>query len=192
MKTDPPEATRANALLAVLKSESFVEKCLLLVLTAVLSGIVVPLIIKSVDSHREHRENLIRAQAKLFDDISETILTCETLMLDVSWFGTAQARNPEMQKKSFDRYVEQSVGLVAKWRAQSSRAETLVSPKISEKLAAFQIRFFREQDTPTNRLWTTCGTDCDWRPQHKTNENMLVEANGVVAELATDLGLTKN
>lgn len=131
------------------------------------------------------------AQAKLFDDVSETILTCETLMLDVSWFGTPDAKNVEMQKKAFERYTERSVDLIARWRAQASRAQTLASPRVSQKINAFQMRFFIEQDTPMNRLWIKCGTECNWQDQHMRNEVMLAEANALVAELAKDLDLVK-
>jgi hypothetical protein len=177
--------------LRVLKSDSFIEKAFLLLLTALLSGMLVPLIIKSIDNAREKREALSRAQAKLFDDVSETLLTCETLMLDISWFGTQDAKNAEMQKKAFERYTERSVDLVAKWRVQSSRAQTFASPHVSKKLNAFQIRFFDEQDTPMNRQWVKCGSECDWQQMHKKNEAMLGEANALIVELANDLGLTK-
>lgn len=193
MSTESPTSlpAQASTLLRVLKSDSFVEKAFLLILTAVLSGVLVPLVIKSVEGAREERDAIARAQAKLFDDVSETILTCETLILDVSWFGTKQAKNAEMQEKAFDRYIDKSVDLIAKWRAQSSRAQALASPHVAKKLNAFQIRFFDEQDTPINELWIRCGTHCDWEEQHSKNEAMLDEANLLVLELAKDLGLTK-
>jgi hypothetical protein len=63
-------------------------------------------------------------------------------MFDVSWFGTRHEKNAEMQKKAFDRYTERTVDLIAKWRAQSSRAQALVSPDVSRKLNDFQTLFF--------------------------------------------------
>src|SRR5258708_6960014 len=127
MESSQPEGPSPSIVRRVLKSDSFVEKAFLLILTAVLSGLFVPLVIKTVDRAREGREAIARAQAKLFDDASETILTCETLMLDVSWFGTPRAKNVDMQKKAFERYTEKSVDLISKWRAQSSRAQALAS-----------------------------------------------------------------
>jgi hypothetical protein len=112
-------------------------------------------------------------------------------MLDVTWFGTKRAKNAEMQKKAFERYSEKSVDLIAKWRAQSSRAQALASPQVAKKLDAFQGRFFVEQDTPMNGLWIRCGTDCDWQEQHSKNEAMLTDANMLILELANDLGLMR-
>ena len=193
MSTEPiPSAPQTSkSFFQVLWSESFLEKALLLVLTAVLSGIVIPLVIKSIDRTREGREALSRSQVKLFEDVSETILTAETLMLDVSWFGTDLAKNGEMQRKALERYTERSVDLIAKWRVQTTRAQTLASPKVAEKLDAFLKRFFFEQDTPMNQLWNKCGVKCDWNPQHQKNEAMLGEANALIIELANDLGLRR-
>jgi hypothetical protein len=186
-----PSSETSGSLRKILKSDSFVEKALILAGTVVLSGLLVPLIIMHVNSVRVAREGLSHAQAKLFDDVSETILTSETLLLDISWFGTEHAKNAEMQKKAFERYSERSVDLIAKWRAQSSRAMALASPQVSKKLKAFQLRFFQEQDTPMNRQWIKCGTDCDWKQLHMKNELMLAEGNELVVELARDLGLVK-
>lgn len=193
MKNDTTEQPVANTIspLRVLKSDSFVEKALILILAGLLSGLIVPLVIKSIDESQARQEALSQAQAKLFDDVSETILTLETLMLDISWFGTPDAENADMQKKAFERYSSESVHLIAKWRVQSSRVRTLTSAPISQKLNAFQARFFREQDTPMNLQWRECGTECDWQAFHSKNEAMLNEANELIVELGNDLGLTK-
>ena len=178
-------------LVRVLKSDSFLEKALLLVVAALLSGLLAPLVVKSIDKTREGREAVSNAQAKLFDDFSETLLACETLALDVSWFGTKAAKNSEMQKRAFTRYSERVVDLTAKWRAESSRAQVLASAHVSKKLDHFQTRFFSEQDTPLNHLWSTCGTECDWQQFHEKNIAMLAEANALIVELASDLGFAK-
>ncbi|MFM0227623.1 hypothetical protein [Paraburkholderia dipogonis] len=193
MSTEPSEghAPSKNALLRALKSDSFIENAFLLVLTAALSGAVVPLIIKSVDVASDRHAELARAQAKLFDDVSETIMTCEALALDVSWFGTVQAKNVEMQKKAFDRYTERTADLIARWRTESARAQALASPEVAKKLDAFQYRFFVEQDTPMNGLWIKCNTSCDWKDQHAQNEAMLAQANLLILELAHELGMAR-
>jgi hypothetical protein len=175
----------------IFKSDSFIEHFLLLIITAILSGVIIPQIITRADAIRLQREARSQAQEKLLDDISETIFSCETLILDVTWFGTDLAKNPEMQKKAFDRYMERSVDLIAKWRAQTSRARVLASPKVSDKLTAFQLRFFNEQDTPMNRQWKTCSTNCDWNQLHKKNVDMLSESNVLIGDLARDFGLAR-
>ena len=186
-----PATPRSTVLSRTLASESFIEKVVLLVLTAFLSGVIVPLIVKSIDRARERRESVSRAQAKLYEDVSETILTYETLALDVSWYGMPDARNADMQQKALERYNERTVDLVARWRSQSSRAQTLVSPQFASKLDDFLNDAFVKQDTPINRMWGKCASTCDWTRQHAQSIGMLAEANELIAELGNDLGLSK-
>ncbi|VVO10140.1 hypothetical protein [Pseudomonas fluorescens] len=172
--------------------DSFIEKALLLIIAAILSSIIAPVIVKSIDSSREGKEALSLAQAKLFNEASETVLNCQTLMLDVTWFGTADAKNAEMQKKAFERYSERSVDLLSKWRALANQSYVLASEQTSTRLNTFLNRFFAEQDAPMNRQWIKCGTECDWSELHKTNNAMLIEANELISDLANELHLTRN
>ncbi len=173
----------------VLRSATFLEKALVLLLTVVLSGAIAPLVVAWIDAGRTAREAVMNAQTKLFNDVSETLLATQTLMLDVSWFGTEDAKHSEQQRKAFERYSERIVDLVVKWRTQMSRAQTLTSPHVSKKLDAFLVRFLGAQDSPMNRLWVTCAAECDWQAMHETNLGMLGEANKLVAEIASDLRL---
>lgn len=192
MATDRSDIGRRQSLRQVLTSASCVEKIFILACTAVLSGLVIPIIFKTVDTARERRAAVSNAQVKLFEDVTATILTSETLMLDISWFGTVDAKNAEMQKKAFNRYNERIADLIAKWRIEASRAQTLASPRVYHNLNEFQMRFFREQDTPMNRQWIKCGTDCNWQELHMKNESMLNEANTLVATLAEDFDLVRS
>ena len=184
----PPQQSVA---VRVLTSESFVEKLLLLILTVLISGAVIPIAIKQLDTARESREALKRSQTKLFEDFSETVLTYETLILDVTWYGTAGARNPAMQEAAFKRYSERSVDLVSRWRVEASRAQTLASPAVAKKMHDFMARFFIEQDTPMNVEWNKCGTSCkDWEVLHVKNEDMLGDADSVIEALAVEMKLS--
>jgi hypothetical protein len=188
VENNPPRETR-NHFISVLASESFLEKAYLLVLTVMLTGIVVPLVVKSVDASRERRAAITSAQSKLFDDLSETILTYETLALDVSWFGTSTTANVQMQKKAFERYNERTTELTAKWRILAARSRTLTSPIVANKINTMLSDVFMEQDTPMLSMWNRCNDTCDWGDQHRKNEMMTGKANALIAELAVDLGL---
>jgi hypothetical protein len=173
----------------ILRDSSFIQNVILLFLTAALSGVIVPQVVKTIDTSRESRAAVQRAQAKLFSDVSETVLTYETLALDVSWFGTNTAKNPEMQRKAFERYSDKVVDLTAKWRIQASRAQTLTSRPVSAKINNLLAEVFVKQDTPINALWNRCASTCDWDTLHVQNEQVLGDANTLIAQLATDLGL---
>lgn len=182
----PPNKT----ILQILTSESLLEKVVLLILTALLTGIVIPLVIKSVEGVRAQNEAASRAKAKLFEDVSEIVLTYESLMLDVSWFGTSVAANSEMQKKAFERYTERAVDLTAKWRVQISRARAYVSPTIANKLNDLLTVAFNEQDTPVYEMWRRCGHKCDWDAQHNRSIKVLGQASAAISELVSDLQLS--
>ena len=187
--TNDPDQRRS--VFAFLRTEAFLEKTSLLLLTAVLSGALIPLVIKPTDEARADRAAISRAQEKLFDDVSEVVLTFQTLALDVSWFGTKASKNPEMQRRAFERYNERVVDLVAKWRVQASRAQTLASKSTAAKIDGMLIEVFWKLDSPIVAAWSKCGVDCEWEQQHQENERMLARSNALIAELATDLKLVK-
>jgi hypothetical protein len=188
--SQPPESRRSRWL-RILTGAYFVQRALLLVLAALLSGLVVPLIFKTIDQSRERQQFIYRAQSQLFNDASEILLTYQTLALDVSWYGTPDARNPELQRRAFTRYSERMAEIQTKLALQAARARTLTSAPVGKKLDDFLGEIYKEQDTPINQLWTTCETKCDWQPQHTRSEVMAKRATSLITELANDLGLVK-
>jgi hypothetical protein len=181
-------------LLSALTSESFIEKAALLLLTALLTGLIIPLIVKSIEASRIRSEANLQAQYRLIDDLSEAILTFETLVLDVSWYGTQWANNKGMQEKAFERYSERVVELASRIRTLASRARFLVSPDVGSKIEAFLSKvMFLEQDTPINQLYNkTSQQQWEWDEMHKKNEDMASEAYTLISEVANDMGLSRN
>ncbi len=176
---------------AFFKTCAFWEKIVLLLITAAVSGIVIPLILQQVDEHRARRAAVIAAQEQLYREASETMLTLQTLALDVSWYGTSTAKDADNQKRAYGRYSDRVVELVARWRVQIVRAKSLASPAIAKKLAQMQLTFFDTQDTPIVRTWEKCSTTCEWDELHHQNEVQLGATSAFIEELATDLGLIR-
>lgn len=187
---EPTEST-ASPLKSVLRSESFTEKFVMLLATALVTGLTVPLAIKWVETTREQRAKVVAAQTKLFDEVTKTILTHQTLTLDVSWFGTTIGKNPELQKIAYERYNSRMVELIADWRAQAAKAQTLASPLVAKEIIDLLNQTFVEQDTPITANWKRCETSCDWTTQHQRSEAVLGQANRVIESLARDLGLVQ-
>ena len=186
-----PAISKRARLIRLLTGAYFVQRAILLILAALLSGLVVPLIFKSIDQSRERQQFIYRAQSQLFSDVSEVLLTYETLALDVSWYGTKDARNPELQRKAFSKYSDRMVEIQTKLALQSARAQTLTSAPIGKKLDAFLEEIYKSQDTPINKLWTECETRCNWELQHTKSEAMAKKAIALISEIAKDLGLVK-
>jgi hypothetical protein len=185
-----------------LTSEAFIEKVAILLLTALLTGLLTPLIItyfnaraleqqKELEARKARDNSILQAQAKLLDDAADVILTYETLALDVSWYKYLQGANEELHRKAFERYSERIPDLVARWRSLISRSKTLASPAISDKLDEFLKAVFAEQDTPINALIGKKASVSDWEKMHDKSREMLNRANDLIEDLANDMKLSK-
>ncbi len=172
-------------------TSSFWEKMVLLGVTALISGLLVPVVVKSIDETRARQATVRAAQERLYTDVSATLLTLQTLALDVSWFGTSGSKDVDNQKRAYQRYNERAVDLVAQWRTQIARAQTLATPAIASELNEMLTRYFISQDTPLVRMWAECATQCNWDEQHKKSEEMLATINDYVRKLANDLQVVR-
>jgi hypothetical protein len=178
--------------LKTIMSESFLEKFILLLLTAFLSGLIIPYVTTEIQRNKARNDIVLQAQNRLLEDVSRTLLIYETLLLDVSWFKTPSGNNEQMHQKAFERYQERAVDLLSEWRVESVKAKTLVSIEMSEKLDSFQVKMFRLQDTPMNKLYREKGSVSEWQELHKTNAGMLDEANTLIANLAIEMKITQS
>lgn len=183
-------------------SVSFIEKVALLLLTILLSGIIVPLGINYLEGQSSLRTSvreqaaaraaaLLQAQTDLLEQFSETVLTFQSLVLDVSWHGTSDVGSSQAQDKAFARYDEQITVLLTKWRAEASRARLLASAAVGERMSRFLNRVMEMQDTPINRLRKQSADAAEWDNQHAINIVVSDEANDLIAELAIEMGLTR-
>ena len=187
----------------VVSSQSFIEKLLLLLLTVGVSGVAVPLVMnrvaaassarqKAAEAIRARDQTILDAQSKLLNDFAETLLAYETLALDVSWYKTAVGLHEDMHTRAFNRYSERVVDLISRWRALVSRARTLASPSVAEKMNAFMADVLGEQDTPIVQLYRRHAAVPEWERQHQRSIGMLTRADALISELAVDLRLSRN
>ena len=187
----------------VLFTESFLEKFALLVVTALISGIAVPVVVKNISDASAARQKdaeklaaqnaAIRdAQGKLVDEFSLTVFTYETLAADVSWYQTREGKDEGLSRAAYSRYAERTPDLIARWRSLQTRADALASRGVSNKMNDFQTRMFQRQDGPMNALIRNKGTEEQWKAQHGTNVEMLNEANQLIVELMNDLGIARS
>ncbi len=187
----PPHTSRRFwlALREVVTSASFVEKLLLLLVTALITGFLAPAILKTVDDRRSHTASMLEARSKLFDDISDTVLTYETLVLDVSWFGTPDYGDAELQTQAYQRYSAAVPSLITRWRVLISRAGRVAPPSVAVDLQGLLALAFSSQDSPTVRLHKEHASPIQWSAQHAVNERQLDHCNEVLARIANALQL---
>lgn len=210
---DSSEHDDSGVLRRALGSVSFVEKAGLLLLTALLSGVLIPLCFmylearsttreriqaqqaseraRQLEADRERDKAILEAQSEMLMQFSDVLMTYETLALDVSWYGTPDIDNDAMLAAAYQRYSEQTPELLTRWRLQASRASILVDPLIAQKMSLFLMDVMAEQDLNLNRLYSQGASAPDWQQQHEISNEMLNRANGLFRELAEDIGITR-
>ena len=127
-------------------SSDFWEKAVLLVLTGVVSGFFIPLILKIVDGRKlkeqkgheaniARQNNVIEAQIKLLENLSESLWELQLLSLAVSYYKVHF--NEQKYEVALKDYDEKSWILFKKIRCEISKASRLVSEDKYLKLLAF-------------------------------------------------------
>lgn len=180
----------------------WIEKIGLLLITAMISGVAVPLIMKiisarleesrkRVESTRIRNQAITSAQVKLLEEFSEVALSYETLALDVSWFGCAGSENRDLQKKAFERYNDRLVDLHTRWRTLLIRSRLLTSEETYQTMTKVFEETLLVQDSGIVRKYNESADSASWQRQHDANQEVLAHVNDVIAALAADMKLTK-
>ena len=170
---------------------TFLQNLTLLLVTAFLSGLIIPYLSEKNQRINARNEILLQSQNKLLEDLSKTLLTWETLLGDISWYGTSTVNNPLMQQKAFERYSEKSPDLFAELKIEALRSKNLAPAEISDKIYRFQNEILDSQDTRINKLLLDKGTAADWDKMHDTNTRMISEVEDLLSKLAVDMKLTQ-
>ena len=184
-------AKRTTLLGKTFKGETFLQNLTLLLVTALLSGLIIPYLSEKNQRINTRNEILLQSQNKLLEDLSKTLLTWEVLLGDISWFGTSTVNNPLMQQKAFERYSERSVELFAELKIEVLKAKNLAPPEISARINKFQDNILDSQDTRMNKLYIDKGATAEWDKLHDTNVRMISEAEDLLSQLAIDMKLTQ-
>lgn len=174
-----------------LVSASFVEKAVLLLLTALITGLLIPYVSNKIQTTNAHNEIVLQAKAKLLDDVTNTLVTYQYLVGDVSFYKSDTSLfNGKMQALSFERYSTRVVDLTSQWGVEIAKARTLASPEISDKLNKFMDKVLEKQDAPLVRLFSNNGSLKEWTDLNDLNGNMYEEAKKLIDELAIDFKIT--
>jgi cell division protein FtsL len=176
---------------SALISVSFIEKAVLIILTALISGLLIPYVSNKIQTANAHREIVLQSESKLLDDITNTIITYEFLVADVSYYKSdSTIANDKMQALAFERYSNRVVDLFSQWGVEVAKAKNLTSPEISDKLNKFMNKVLDKQDAPLLALFSSQAPVKDWMALNDLNGKMYEEAKGLINELAVDLKIT--
>ena len=116
--------------------QAFLEKIILLVLTALISGYGIPYVLKRVEERRLREQKkfeadlvrqgkIIEAQSKLLDDLSQLLWKWRYLAKKVAYYSAqGNAEHFDLAKK---QYEESVWDILNEFRAEISRSRRLVS-----------------------------------------------------------------
>lgn len=193
----------------VLTSESFVQNLLLLLATAALTGLLVPLIKGRIDD-RKYREQkifeselarqskVIEAQAKFLDDLSGLLWGFLLLSLEVTYY--AERGDWEKFRAATEKYDAEGWEYFVKIRAEISKAHRLTSPRLRDALLRVYTDWFMSFDNELMRAvrdatesGTTVGDSRAWSALHqRISADGGRQVEDVLTALAEELHLTES
>src|SRR5262249_13958543 len=117
-------------------SQEFLEKVVILLLTALLTGLVAPYVLKRIDDAKSVQQKIleadlarqakvIEAQSKFLDDITETLWNWRYLSMKVAYYGMGdQGPSYAAARKGYDLQIWE---VLKRLRNQINKSCTLAS-----------------------------------------------------------------
>jgi len=126
-------------------SQDFWEKIVMLLVTAAITGFLVPYILKRIDESKaieqkrseadiSRQAKLIDAQSKFLDDTTESLWAWRYLSMKVAFNGSEERE--EQYAKAVTEYEGQIWDVLSKIRNQTSKSRRLVSEKGYKRLVS--------------------------------------------------------
>lgn len=127
-------------------SQDLIEKIIILIITAVLTGLIVPYISKKMDEMKAksqksfeadiaRQDKIIEAQSRLIDDISRILWQWRYLSIKVAYYGSSDNNEKyDMIKKEYDESIW---NILNQFRNEITKARMLASDDSYQKLLNF-------------------------------------------------------
>ena len=115
-------------------SQDFTEKIAFLLLTAALTGFLVPYILKKIDERKARQSKIIEAQSKFLDDITQMLWKWRYMSIRVVYY--AAPNNREQYNVARKEYEENIWEVFNQIRREISISRRLVSEKAYRELLA--------------------------------------------------------
>lgn len=184
-------------------SQSFIENVVILLFTASLTGVLVPLLFRRIDEQKNREQKIfeaelsrqnkiIEAQVKLLEDLSALLWEYQLLLIEVPYCRQFPERN--LYPAALKKYEENSGRLLSKIRAEISKALRLTPYNIYEELKKFYYQQLLQLDLTVSQLATS-----DTRKQDKIGEweqlnryavgDLSEIVDNIIDKLASELSL---
>jgi hypothetical protein len=172
-------------------SRTFIESVVLLLLTAGLTGLLAPWVLKRVEERRLRRGKIIEAQSKLLDDLSELLWRWRYLTIKVTYYAVRGGGEAyEAARKDYDEKIWEVLGDM---RREVSLSIRLVSDKSYQTLLA-QYRYMSDLDQRVSALMNADARAEGWRAEAgelhaHIRAEVTTRIDGLINALAEELHL---
>lgn len=183
------------------KSPSFIEKSLLLLATAALTGILVPEISSRMAHDRTkeqlnleaglaRQDKIIEAQSALYDRVADLVWEFHLLNVNVSFRRFLD--DPAKYAEAVDRYAKESAGLLGRIRAEISKSRRLAGPAGYGLLLQLYEKELLPRDAILEALIAQKEPDRPaWQTHHQAMlSTVLTAIDSTLEKLAAEMTLT--
>jgi len=181
-------------------SEPFKEKVQLLLLTALLTGILVPSITSILAELRSRNErvktaelakqaSLIRSQEEFLVQLEKTIFQFHTQAAALAWYRSQQPDNAKYERAR-EAYDQAAWKFMADMHASVSKAKRITSPEVFRALQVHQHRW-EVLDLDLVRLSRKDAAPEVWLKMLERINRQATDASDVLEKLAIDYGLAR-
>jgi hypothetical protein len=184
-------------------SRDFIEKAATLLLTAVLTGVLVPLLFRVIDAQRNREQKVFEAellrqnkiidsQVKLLEDLSSLLWDYQLLLIEVPYYRQFSER--DLFPAALKAYEENAGKLLSKIRAEISKALRLTPYPIYEDLKSLYYKNLLPLDLKISQLATSEARNQDQTAEwKKLNHYAVYElseiVDNIIDKLANELKL---
>jgi DNA-binding transcriptional ArsR family regulator len=184
-------------------STGFFENTVMLLMTAVLTSVLVPLLFRRIDERRNQKQKIfeaelsrqskiIDAQVELLDNLSNLLWEFQLLLISVPYYHQFPERN--LYPIALKNYEENSSKLLSKIRAEISKALRLTPPSIYQELKKLYYQKLLPLDLELSQLALRDkkqqGKISEWRKlNHYAVHELSEDVDNIIDKLANDLNL---
>ena len=145
----------------LLRAPSFLEKLVILLITAALTGVLVPVVSgwvsearfreqKVFEAELQRQREIVAAQAELLKSLSALLWEFQLLNIDVSFYKVNG--NEVGYRMAVTKYQSKATAILGQIRAELSASRRLLSPLMHQRLSKLYFETLLQVDASLERL----------------------------------------
>lgn len=170
---------------------NFLGNLILLALTALVSGICIPMILKRYEAGLARQTRLIEAQSRLLDELTAVLWKWRYLAKQVSYYGVKFDLHPEAYQRACRKYEDDVWQTLNEFRTLISRSRRLASEAAYVSLEALYQYIVRDLDLKVRALASAEPPDANlaYAIAERFSKEVSAKLDEALDALATELKL---